>query len=45
MQVSIPTWYRETSDGTLIMVNTDDDADMQYCGSCEESDQGEALRA
>jgi hypothetical protein len=47
VQVSLPTWYRETSEGTLIMVTTDGEADVQfwYCEECEESDSGEPERA
>ena len=47
VQVSLPTWYRETSDGTLVMVNTDGEASVQfwYCEECEESSSGEPDRA
>lgn len=47
VQVSLPTWYRETSEGTLIMVTTDAEASVQfwYCEECEESDSGEPERA
>lgn len=47
VQVSLPTWYRETSGGTLVMVNTDGEAAVQYwhCETCEEGGSGEPDRA
>ena len=47
VQVSLPTWYRETTEGTLLMVNTDGEASVQfwYCEECEESSSGEPDRA
>ena len=47
VQVSLPTWYRETTEGTLLMVNTDGEASVQfwYCEKCEESSSGEPERA
>ena len=47
VQVSLPTWYRETSGGTLVMVNTDGEAEVQYwhCETCEEGGSGEPARA
>lgn len=47
VQVSLPTWYWETSEGTLVMVNTDGEASVQfwYCEECEESGSGEPDRA
>ncbi len=47
VQVSLPTWYRETSGGTLVMVDPDGEANVQYwyCEECEESSSGEPDRA
>ena len=47
VQVSLPTWYRETSGGVLTMVNTDEEADVEFwhCEACEESGSGEPDRA
>ena len=47
VQVSLPTWYRETSGGALQMVNTDEEAEVQYwhCEACEEGGSGEPARA
>ena len=47
VQVSLPTWYRETSGGTLVMVDPDGEASVQYwyCEECEESSAGEPDRA
>ena len=46
VQVSLPTWYRETSGGTLVLVNTDGEAEVQYwhCEACEEGGSGEPAR-
>jgi len=47
VQVSLPTWYRETSGGTLVMVGPDGEASVQYwyCEDCEASSSGEPERA
>jgi len=47
VQISLPTWYRETSDGSLTLVSTDGEADVQFwhCEKCEASDSGEPARA
>ena len=47
VQVSLPTWYRETSGGALVMVNPDGEASVQYwyCEECDESSSGEPERA
>jgi hypothetical protein len=47
VQVSLPTWYRETSGGTLKLINTDEEAEVQYwhCEACEEGGSGEPARA
>ena len=47
VEVSLPTWYRETSSGVLTMVNTDEEADVLYwhCEACEEGGSGEPVRA
>jgi hypothetical protein len=46
VQVAIPTWYRESSDGTLTFVNTDEEADPLYwvCDDCEETGHHEPDR-
>lgn len=42
VQISLPTWYRESSDFSLTFVQTDSDADplYWYCESCEETGTG-----
>ena len=46
VQVALPTWYRETSGGTLQLVNTDEEAEVQYwyCEACEGGGSGEPAR-
>ncbi len=46
VQVSLPTWYRETSEGNLVMVNTDGEASVQYwhCEACDDGGSGEPER-
>jgi len=47
VQVSLPTWYKETSAGELIFVNTDEEASVQfwYCADCKSTGEDEPLRA
>jgi DNA-directed RNA polymerase subunit RPC12/RpoP len=43
VQISLPTWYTETLDGDLTMVETDSDACVSwwYCETCSETGDGE----
>jgi rubrerythrin len=43
VQISLPTWYRETDDYALEMVDTDSEADISYwfCEDCDSSESGE----
>jgi rubredoxin len=42
VQISLPTWYRESQDGDLMLVDTDYEADpiYWYCEDCDTSDNG-----
>lgn len=42
VDISLPTWYRETTEHELIMVETTLDAEISwwYCGDCKMSDTG-----
>lgn len=42
VQISLPTWYTETKDGTLLFVETDLEADIQWwwCPDCSEQGFG-----
>lgn len=43
VQISLPTWYREKTDGQLEFVETDAEADVMwwYCPDCDESGMGQ----
>lgn len=42
VQISLPTWFRETTDGELTMVEPDSEATILwwYCEACDETDGG-----
>lgn len=46
VQVSLPTWYKETTDGALEFVETDEEADVMYwhCEAGNHSGSGEPDR-
>jgi hypothetical protein len=46
VQISLPTWYTETQDGELTMVETDAEASIKwfFCADCDYSDDGEPDR-
>ena len=47
VQISLPTWYRETRDCELVFVETDEAADPTWwwCQSCNESGGGDPIDA
>jgi len=46
VQISLPAWHVETTDGQLVFVETDAEADPRswYCEECTESGNGEPRR-
>lgn len=47
VQISLPTWYKETQDGQLEAVEVDSEADVLWwwCEDCDESELGEPNRS
>jgi hypothetical protein len=47
VQVSFPTWFRETPDFTLLYCEVDGEADIQwwYCEDCDETGDGAPMEA
>lgn len=47
VQVSLPSWFRETDTGDLEYVEVDGEADIRawYCDDCGESCEGEPDRS
>jgi Zn finger protein HypA/HybF involved in hydrogenase expression len=46
VQISLPTWYTESADFTLTLVDTNTEAEVlwYWCPDCEQTDDGEPTR-